>query len=103
MCATPSSAADVQTIIDVLNDGLGTMAMVNYPYATNFTANIPANPVKAACAAAAAVTPSDPENLEDFSVFNFTNIDQLFAAANIYYSFDGSDPEKCFDLSKSQE
>ena len=100
MCTSPGSAADVQTIIDVLNDGLGTMAMVNYPYATNFTANIPANPVKAACAAAAAFTPT--ENLEAVSsVFNFTNIDQLFAAANVYYSFDGSDPEKCFDLTKS--
>ena len=59
LCFSPGGPDDVQTVLDTLEDGLGTMAMVNYPYATNFTANIPANPVKAACDAAAAITPAE--------------------------------------------
>jgi hypothetical protein len=36
-------------LIAEVTDGLGTMAQVNYPYETNFTRYLPANPVKTAC------------------------------------------------------
>ena len=38
-------------IADEVSGALGTMAMVNYPYATDFVANLPANPVNEVCAA----------------------------------------------------
>ena len=47
----PSSAADVQTLIDTISNSIGTMAMVNYPYETSFIKPLPANPVKVACEA----------------------------------------------------
>lgn len=96
LCLAPGSADDVQSIIEQLEDGLGTMAMVNYPYPTNFTANIPANPVKAACDAAAAIRPSKEADANDVSVFDWSNIDQLFAAANIYFSYDND--TNCWNL-----
>lgn len=39
------------------------MAMVNYPYPTNFTSSLPAWPIQAGCDAAAAVTPTINETL----------------------------------------
>ncbi|CDW82359.1 UNKNOWN [Stylonychia lemnae] len=48
----PSSSDQVQLLLDSIQDALGTMAMVNYPYPTGFEAPLPANPVKAACTAA---------------------------------------------------
>jgi hypothetical protein len=39
-------------LIDAIQDALGTMAMVNYPYPTGFEAPLPGNPVITACTAA---------------------------------------------------
>jgi lysosomal Pro-X carboxypeptidase len=44
--ATPE---DVDYLIEIIADSLGTMAMVNYPYATNFVKPLPAWPVHAGC------------------------------------------------------
>ena len=49
LCSRVNSSADIDNLIDVLTNGIGTMAMVNYPYASNFVANLPANPVKLGC------------------------------------------------------
>lgn len=100
MCYSPGSGADVQTILDSLEDGLGTMAMVNYPYPTNFTANIPANPVKAACDAAAAIQPSQPTRDPNAAAkFDFINIERMFAAANVYFSYNNT-AGNCWDLTE---
>ena len=52
LCAVPSGPIEVQSLISTLNDSIGTMAMVNYPYPTSFVEPLPAWPVKAACEAA---------------------------------------------------
>ena len=49
LCATPSGAAEIESLIGTLNDSLGTMAMVDYPYPTNFVEPLPAWPVKYSC------------------------------------------------------
>lgn len=62
----------IETLIATISDSLGTMAMVNYPYPTNFVAPLPAWPVKAGCDAALAV-PADTSN----STYNYTHIKAL--------------------------
>ena len=52
LCAVPSGPLEVQSLINTLNDSIGTMAMVNYPYPTSFVEPLPAWPVSAACGAA---------------------------------------------------
>ena len=52
LCAVPSGPLEVQSLINTLNDSIGTMAMVNYPYPTSFVEPLPAWPVSAACDAA---------------------------------------------------
>ena len=49
LCDVPSGAAEMQSLIDTLDNSLGTMAMVNYPYPTNFVEPLPAWPVKVSC------------------------------------------------------
>jgi lysosomal Pro-X carboxypeptidase len=52
LCDPIKSSSDISKLISVISDALGTMAMVNYPYPTNFVAPLPAWPVKESCAEA---------------------------------------------------
>lgn len=45
----PAGAAEMQSLIDTLESSLGTMAMVDYPYPTNFVEPLPAWPVTYSC------------------------------------------------------
>ena len=49
LCDVPSGVAEMESLISTLNDSLGTMAMVDYPYPTNFVEPLPAWPVTHAC------------------------------------------------------
>ena len=49
LCQVPTSAAQIQSLIGTLNNSLGTMAMVDYPYPTDFVEPLPAWPVTYAC------------------------------------------------------
>lgn len=49
LCATPSGPVEIESLIGTLNDSLGTMAMVDYPYPTSFVEPLPAWPVSVAC------------------------------------------------------
>ena len=53
LCDVPSGAAEVQSLINTLDSSLGTMAMVDYPYPTNFVEPLPAWPVTYSCQQAA--------------------------------------------------
>jgi lysosomal Pro-X carboxypeptidase len=44
ICDVPTSADEIQALIDTMSDSIGTMAMVNYPYATDFVNPLPAWP-----------------------------------------------------------
>lgn len=68
------SPSDVQALIDEISDSLGTMAMVNYPYETNFVNPLPAWPQQAACKMA---TTPPKSGIEDVSQYNYSNIQGL--------------------------
>jgi lysosomal Pro-X carboxypeptidase len=44
LCKVPTKASDINNLIASISDSLGTMAMVNYPYDTNFVNPLPAWP-----------------------------------------------------------
>lgn len=74
----------IETLIATISDSLGTMAMVNYPYPTNFVAPLPAWPVKAGCDAALQV-PADTSN----TTYNYTHIKALQAEFNVFNNYSG--------------
>jgi lysosomal Pro-X carboxypeptidase len=68
-------------LYDFIYSAITYMAMVDYPYPSNFLIPLPAWPVKAACAAAASIT--DP-------------VAAVRAVINVYYNTTGD--QKCFDI-----
>jgi lysosomal Pro-X carboxypeptidase len=73
-------------LIDTLSEAIGTIAVVNYPYATDFLGPLPAWPVKAMCQAAInANETSNYHSSNDMSLFDWSNILSLKAAAQLYY------------------
>uniref|UniRef100_A0A336L8H0 Lysosomal Pro-X carboxypeptidase n=2 Tax=Culicoides sonorensis TaxID=179676 RepID=A0A336L8H0_CULSO len=48
-CTPINTTQDLETFFDYLNDVLGNLAMVNYPYESNFLAPLPAYPVRQFC------------------------------------------------------
>lgn len=62
---------DVEALIENIADSLGTMAMVNYPYPTEFVRPLPAWPIYQACYNASAIF---EEKLKDTRDFDYKNI-----------------------------
>ena len=79
MCTVPETADDIDTLIGLLTDSLGTMAMVNYPYPTNFVNDMPAWPVDVSCKRATAIKPN--------STWDY--MAALAAAGNVFYNYTG--------------
>lgn len=74
-CTPITTSAQVQAIIDFVSDQIGTCAMVNYPYPTEFIGSLPAWPINHTCAMVNAFVPTPA--LEDdptVSMYNFTHI-----------------------------
>ena len=99
MCDVPTHPANITTLIGIMSDSLGTMAMVNYPYPTNFVNPLPAWPMMEACVQAKTFPPSSGPG-EGESVFNFTNVMALQRAANVFYNHTGQ--EACLDIKEEQ-
>jgi len=95
LCTVPKSSDEVQSLIDTLSDALGTMAMVNYPYPTNFINSLPAWPQQYACEQAKNLTAE--VNLGAGS-FNFTAIQALKRGASVFYNYTGS--MNCLNLTE---
>jgi len=49
LCNEPKDPNDMQALIDALSSAFSMMVMVDYPYASNFVAPLPAWPVNYAC------------------------------------------------------
>ena len=49
LCEIPKGPNEIQNLIDMLSESIGTISMINYPYATDFLGPLPAWPVNASC------------------------------------------------------
>lgn len=74
LCDMPTHPDNITSLIGLVNDAIGTMAMVNYPYPTNFVNPLPAWPIKNMCKQVTTIPPSETPAAADFSVFNYTFI-----------------------------
>ncbi|KAF2887399.1 hypothetical protein ILUMI_18774, partial [Ignelater luminosus] len=88
LCKPLQNDTDIQSLLDWLTEIYGNLAMVNYPYPTNFLAPLPAHPVKAFCNKLQAV-PHKPEAL----------LEKLGIALSIYTNY--TEKVKCVDISQS--
>ncbi|XP_074649830.1 lysosomal Pro-X carboxypeptidase-like isoform X2 [Tubulanus polymorphus] len=86
LCSPLEKPADINSLKDYLNEIWGNMAMVNYPYATNFLAPLPAWPIKVAC------KPLSTPNLDGPVLLK-----ALSQAAAVYYNTTGT--VKCLNTS----
>jgi len=84
---TCDTITDINPLLDLLQDCWGSMAMMDYPYPTNFMGNVPAWPVTEACKHLD--QPYKPEDL----------ISQIKDAASVYYNYTGD--MKCLNLGGS--
>jgi len=57
---------DVETLIEIVSDNIGSMAMVNYPYSTSFLNPLPAWPLNESCKNASGLFDNDTS----YSPFN---------------------------------
>jgi hypothetical protein len=93
MCNLPTSAADVENIINFVNGCFGTEAMVNYPYPTDFVAHLPAWPVAESCTQAATVTLTSDQDY----------VTAIQKAAEVFYNWEDSSPGCILESSSSGE
>ncbi|XP_020597700.1 lysosomal Pro-X carboxypeptidase [Phalaenopsis equestris] len=75
---------NTQQLSDWLDSAYSYLAMVDYPYASNFLMPLPAYPIKEVC--------KKVDGFPDGADF----LDRIFAGASIYYNYTGS--VDCFDL-----
>jgi lysosomal Pro-X carboxypeptidase len=52
LCKVPTSSVEIDALINTLNGSFGTMAMVDYPYPTDFIEPLPGWPINYSCAQA---------------------------------------------------
>jgi len=76
-----NNATRFDALFNTITDALGTMAMVNYPYETNFLRPLPAWPVQASCVAAAGVR---EEEVKDSRNYDYQNIQRLAAMMKVW-------------------
>jgi len=85
-CQKIESFSDLERLVSYVKGSLSTMAMVDYPYALNFVAPLPANPVRYVC-------DSVQPRTDDAALLK-----ALRFAINTFVNFTGA--VKCFDTEK---
>lgn len=92
LCSEPTSASEVQNLINLLDGSLGNMVMVDYPYPSDFLAPLPAWPVDYACTQAS-------QAKEDHKAIRDVDLYAINAAASVFYNYAGQ--TECVDISNS--
>ncbi|XP_068083135.1 lysosomal Pro-X carboxypeptidase isoform X2 [Anabrus simplex] len=85
LCKPLQKQGDVSALKDWLIDIYTNMAMLNYPYPTNFLAPLPAKPIKVAC-----------QFLPDSKQEEKPLLQSLFKAISVYTNYTGK--TKCLDI-----
>lgn len=88
LCTALKTDADTQALIDWLTEIYGNLAMVNYPYPTNFLAPLPGYPVRVLCS-----------HLTNMTLQEKDLIHTLVEAVSIYTNYTGK--TKCNDVSQA--
>ncbi|XP_021927130.1 lysosomal Pro-X carboxypeptidase isoform X2 [Zootermopsis nevadensis] len=85
LCKPLKTLHDVKDLKGWLSDVYTNLAMINYPYATNFLAPVPANPISVMCS-----------HLPNSSLTDKLLVKSLFKAVSIYFNYTGS--SKCLNI-----
>jgi len=88
LCSPLQSENDVYNLIGWITGGIQFMAMIDYPYPTNFLEPVPAWPVAEACNAIQATLNQGGDD-----------IDALVSGLGIYYNYTGSSP--CYNTTST--
>ncbi|XP_051004912.1 lysosomal Pro-X carboxypeptidase isoform X1 [Acomys russatus] len=84
----PLTSEDVPTLKGWITETWVNLAMVNYPYATNFLQPLPAWPIKVVC-----------QYLKRPNVSDTVLMQNIFQALNVYYNYSGQ--AKCLNMSQT--
>lgn len=88
----PKGAAEMESLIGTLTDSLGTMAMVDYPYPTNFVEPLPAWPVTVSCQEAKKAFEANEGD-------KYQALYAIQAAGKVFYNYEGQ--LDCLDVAVS--
>ncbi|KAF5927066.1 hypothetical protein HPG69_018332 [Diceros bicornis minor] len=78
LCSPLTNSQDVQHLKDWISETWVNLAMVDYPYESNFLQPLPAWPIKVVC-----------QYLENPSVSDTQLLQNIFQALNVYYNYSG--------------
>ncbi|XP_017400421.1 lysosomal Pro-X carboxypeptidase isoform X1 [Cebus imitator] len=85
---SPLTSEDIQHLKDWISETWVNLAMVDYPYASNFLQPLPAWPIKVAC-----------QYLKNPNVSDLLLLQNIFQALNVYYNYSGQ--AKCLNISET--
>ncbi|XP_003935096.1 lysosomal Pro-X carboxypeptidase [Saimiri boliviensis] len=85
---SPLTSEDVRHLKDWISETWVNLAMVDYPYASNFLQPLPAWPIKVVC-----------QYLKSPNVSDLLLLQNIFQALNVYYNYSGQ--AKCLNISET--
>ncbi|XP_058162044.1 lysosomal Pro-X carboxypeptidase isoform X1 [Dasypus novemcinctus] len=88
LCRPLTSSEDIQNLKDWISETWVNLAMVDYPYESNFLQPLPAWPIKIVC-----------QHLRNPKVSDQQLVQNIFQALNIYYNYSGQ--AKCLNVSET--
>ncbi|XP_015100166.1 lysosomal Pro-X carboxypeptidase isoform X1 [Vicugna pacos] len=88
LCTPLTNSQDVQHLKDWISETWVNLAMVDYPYESNFLQPLPAWPIKVVC-----------QYLKNPSVSDSLLLQNIFQALNVYYNYSGQ--VRCLNISET--